>query len=149
MSGRRPRRVREAPEERPGGVRGASGSCPKDIQIVFQGPSWQNRARALKQWRSRVELSDVFGQGCQITISCLTILWRCVFNGRRDGFPRLCTTTALVQKVENRRACAQELHRSLRKSAQNLSFEFESCVFAVPVQKTAMEFKPAPDQVRV
>ena len=41
--------VREASEERPGGVRGAPGSCPKGVQIVFQRPSWQNRARTLKQ----------------------------------------------------------------------------------------------------
>ena len=49
VSEERQRSVREASEARPGGVRGASGSCPKDVQIVFQRPSWQNRARALKK----------------------------------------------------------------------------------------------------
>ena len=56
MSGRRPKSVREAPEERPGGVRraiggrpggvrGAPGSCPEGVQIVFQRRSRQSRAR--------------------------------------------------------------------------------------------------------
>ena len=35
-SGRRPKGDWEPSEERPGGVRGAPGSCPKGVQIVFQ-----------------------------------------------------------------------------------------------------------------
>ena len=47
-SGGRLGAVREASEERPGGVRGAPGSCPKGVQIVFPRRAWQNRARALQ-----------------------------------------------------------------------------------------------------
>ena len=38
---------------------------------------------------------------------------RAMFVHRRNGFARVCKTTAPVQKVENRRACAQDLHRPL------------------------------------
>ena len=76
VSEERLRSVREASEARPGGVRGASGSCPKDVQIVFQRPSWQNRARALKKWRSRVGLSD---------FSVRTVKLPSVFDDVRGG----------------------------------------------------------------
>ena len=77
VSGRRPRRVREASEARPGGVRGASGSCPKDVQIVFQGPSWQNRARALKK-------SGDSAQSC-LTFSVRTVKVLSVVDDFRGG----------------------------------------------------------------
>ena len=138
VSEERLKSVREASEARPGGVRGASGRrpgavrktsklCPKNLR----GKTGCAHEKSSDSARSCLTFSVR-------TVKLLSVVddvsWRCVFDGMHDGFPRCCKTTAFVQKVENRRACAQELHRSLRQCPQNSSFEFESCVFAVPVQ---------------
>ena len=41
--------AREASAERPGGVRGAPGSCPKGVALVFRRRSWGHQVRALKK----------------------------------------------------------------------------------------------------
>eukprot|EP00919_Chromeraceae_sp_WS-2016_P014418 GHVR01033886.1.p1 GENE.GHVR01033886.1~~GHVR01033886.1.p1 ORF type:complete len:190 (-),score=18.54 GHVR01033886.1:106-675(-) len=145
--------VRETSEEHPGGVRGAPGRRPRSIREAPE--ECPGSARELSETRPNcVPKAFVAKPGPRITKigdpvrSCLTFSVRIVklpsvfeefrggvcLDGRRDGCPRFCKTTAPVQEVENRRACAHELHRSLRKCAQDSSFEFEACVSAVPVQ---------------
>ena len=142
VSEERPRSVREASEARPGGVRGASGRRPRSVrELPERRPNCVPKACVAKPG-PRINTSGDSVWSCLTFVRSelsnyhqfFSISWRCVFGGRHNEFPRFCTTTALVRKVENRRACAQELHRPLRKCAQNSSFEFESCVFAVPVQ---------------
>ena len=53
--------------------------------------------------------------------------------------PRLST------KFKNAAPVDKSWHRSVRKYAFYSSFESEKCVFAVPVQQTAMGIKPTLD----
>ena len=94
--GKRPRSVREASEECPESARELSEMRPKSVPKAFvakPGP------RIKTEVRSRVELSDFFGQTGK-SPSVVDDLWRCAFAGRRNECPRLCTTAALVQKVQ-------------------------------------------------
>ena len=142
VSGRRPRRVREASEARPGGVRGAPKRRPRSArELPERRPNCVPKAFVAKPGPHSKTSGDSVRR-CP-TLSAKTVKLPSVVDNVLDGASptasavdvhEFANTTAPVQEVENHRACAQELHRPLRTCAQHLSFEFESCVPAVPAQ---------------